>query len=190
MGDLSHFLKDAWEVLVLFVIPVGGGIPGGVLLARAKGIAWPVTSLLYLVSDVGLACVFEPLMLLVIRMGRRSAWVQRLREAMKRSTEKSIARYGARPGILSLIMISFGVDPMTGRSAAKAAGHGFVVGWAIAIAGDMLFFWLLLVSTLFLSGILGDGTWATLAILVITMGMAHLVRRVSSKREFDRQVDQ
>jgi hypothetical protein len=31
-------------VLMLFLLPVGGGIPAGVLLARAKGFAWPLTA--------------------------------------------------------------------------------------------------------------------------------------------------
>ena len=28
-------------VLMLFLIPIGGGIPAGVLLARDHGLAWP-----------------------------------------------------------------------------------------------------------------------------------------------------
>jgi len=39
------------SVLKLFIIPVGGGIPAGVLLAHAKGLAWPLTTILYLVSE-------------------------------------------------------------------------------------------------------------------------------------------
>jgi len=44
---------------MLFLIPVGGGIPAGVLLARDKGLAWPVTAGLYLISDILLALAFE-----------------------------------------------------------------------------------------------------------------------------------
>ena len=44
-----------FPVLMLFLIPIGGGIPAGVLLAQTKGLAWPVTAGLYLVSDVMLA---------------------------------------------------------------------------------------------------------------------------------------
>jgi hypothetical protein len=43
------------SVLLLFLLPVGGGIPAGVLMARSQGLAWPVTAGLYLVSDVLLA---------------------------------------------------------------------------------------------------------------------------------------
>lgn len=45
-------------VLMLFLIPVGGGIPAGVLLARTMGLRWPVTAGLYFVSDLILALAF------------------------------------------------------------------------------------------------------------------------------------
>jgi len=50
------------SVLKLFIIPVGGGIPAGVLLAHAKGLTWPITTGLYLVSDLVLAIAFEPIL--------------------------------------------------------------------------------------------------------------------------------
>jgi len=37
---------------MLFLLPVGGGIPAGGLLARAHGLGWPLTAGLYLVSEV------------------------------------------------------------------------------------------------------------------------------------------
>jgi len=37
-------------VLMLFLIPVGGGIPARVLLAERTGLAWPVTAVLYFIS--------------------------------------------------------------------------------------------------------------------------------------------
>ena len=53
-------------------------------------------------------------------------------------------------------MISFGVDPMTGRASAHAAGHGFITGWAIAIAGDMIYFAVIAVTTLKLNSYFKD----------------------------------
>ena len=49
-------------VLMLFLLPIGGGIPAGVLLARVHGLPWPVTAGLYLVSDVILALALEPIL--------------------------------------------------------------------------------------------------------------------------------
>lgn len=49
-------ITNMLSVLKLFLIPVGGGIPAGVMLAQAKGLVWPVTTILYLVSDIALLC--------------------------------------------------------------------------------------------------------------------------------------
>lgn len=178
---ISSF-KSMWEVLVLFLIPVGSGIPGGVLLAQSRGLGWPVMVILYFISDVILACVFEPLMLVVIRAGKRSPFFARLSDAMRRSMQKTTSSYGTRVGPLALIMIAFGVDPMTGRAAAKAAGHGFLSGWTLSITGDMIFFAVLMVSTLWLNSIVGDGTKTMLIIMVLMMAVPWAVRRFREAR--------
>lgn len=175
-------LSNCWDVLKLFLIPVGGGIPSGVLLARSHGIIWPVMAVLYFISDVILACAFEPLMLMVIAAGKKSAFFARLGHAFRIMTQRSIARYGTGLGPLALIGVAFGVDPMTGRAAAAAAGHGFVTGWAIAIAGDMLYFGVLMASTLWLNGVLGDETRTTLIILAAMLVVPAIVRRVREAR--------
>lgn len=163
-------------VLVLFLIPVGGGIPAGVLLARSHAIPWHVTSFLYFVSDVLLALAFEPLMLLFIAAGRRVPFLARLAQAFKTATLKTTEHYhGAGP--FALIMIAFGVDPMTGRAAAAAAGHGFVSGWAIAIAGDMLYFWVVMAATLKLNAYFGDPNRTVLVILFVMFLAPLAVRR-------------
>ena len=134
-------------------------------------------TVLYFVSDVVLAFVFEPLALLVIFASKRWPFLVRLTEAFRKSTRKSIERHGLNPGPFQLVMIAFGVDPMTGRSAALAAGHGFITGWAIAILGDMIFFFILMGSTLWLNSILGDGTWTAVIIMVAMMIVPPLIRR-------------
>ena len=178
---LSKSFSEMWGVLVLFLIPVGGGIPAGVLLAQKHGIAWPLMTALYFVSDVILAFLFEPIMLFFIWVGRHVPPLQKFIAAMKASTQKTVAKYGTSTGPLALIMIAFGVDPMTGRAAAVAAGHGFVTGWMIAITGDMMFFMLLMVSTIWLKGVLGDGTWASLIILVVMMVAPAIIRHIKDR---------
>lgn len=171
-------LSNAWDVLLLFLLPIGGGIPAGVVLAQKRGLAWPLMLFLYFISDLILACVFEPLLLLFIKASEHSPFLFRIRQAFARAMSKIIARYGINPGPLSLIMITTGTDPMTGRTIAMAAGHGFIVGWALTIAGDMLYFTLLMVSTLWLNHILGDGTVATIIIMVAMIAVPPLVRKM------------
>jgi len=182
MGN-AKFISSAGEVLTLFLIPIGGGIPAGVLLARSRNLDWPVMMVLYFISDVILACLFEPVMLLVIAAGKRSAFISRISAAFKQAMKKTTPYYGSSLGPFALIMVAFGVDPMTGRAAAVAAGHGFLAGWAFAIAGDMLYFTVLMVSTLWLNSVLGDGTWTTLIILAAMIFVPMVVRRFRERKK-------
>ena len=68
-------------VLLVFLIPFGGGIPAGVLLAQARGLSWEVVAGLYAVSDLVLALVFEAVLIGFAALARR---------------RPPMARYGAR----------------------------------------------------------------------------------------------
>jgi len=168
------------SVLLLFLIPIGGGIPAGVLLAQSKGIAWPVTAGLYLVSDVILAMALEPVLRLIVFAGSRIERVARFcaafRQAVLRTTPKV---HGAGP--FALILIAFGVDPMTGRTAALAAGHGFVAGWAFAIAGDMLYYGVVAMTTLSLGSTIGDPETTVMVVLGLMMVVPSLIRRIRAR---------
>lgn len=171
-------LSNARDVFLLFAIPIGGGIPAGVLLAKSRGIDWLTMTVLYFFSDILLAILFEPMMIAFIWISERVPFLARLREAVKQSTNRTIAGYGASPGPFLLMIIAFGVDPMTGRAAAMSAGHGFFAGWAIAIIGDMFFFALIAVSTLCLNNILGDGTWTAVIIMIAMLGIPALIKKI------------
>lgn len=172
-----------WPVLMLFLLPVGGGIPAGVLLARSKGLAWPATAGLYLVSDVLLALAFEPILRLLVLLGGKVPFLARFAAAMKAAMARSVAPFGGPgAGPFALVLIAFGVDPMTGRATALAAGHGFLAGWAFAIVGDMLYFAVIALTTLSLNTYIRDPNttmWLVLgAMLVVPM----LVRSFRARR--------
>ena len=169
-------------MLWLFLIPFGGGIPGGVLFARAHAIGWPAMEGLYLVSDVILACVFEPAMRLFLRHARRKPHLARATQIMRDAVLKTTELYGTTGGPFTLILIAFGVDPMTGRAAAAARGHGFVSGWTLAITGDMIYFTVIMASTLWLNSILGDGRVTTIAILVLMFAVPLMIRRWKERK--------
>ncbi|HZR81459.1 MAG TPA: hypothetical protein VFD92_10225 [Candidatus Binatia bacterium] len=167
----------AWGVLLLFLVPIGGGIPSGVLMAADRGIPWPAMLALYFVSDVILACVFEPFLRLLIAAGRAIPLLGRFAAFIRRMVQRTAAQYGNAAGPLPLVLVSFGVDPMTGRAAAAAAGHGFVPGWAIAITGDMFYFALLMVSTLWLNHVLGDERLTVGVMLFVMLVLPSFLRR-------------
>ena len=169
------------SVLMLFLIPIGGGIPAGVLLARSRGFAWPMMAGLYFISDVILAFLFEPILRLLILAGKKIPALGRAMEAMRSAMHQSAARYGVGAGPFTLIMIAFGVDPMTGRTAAAAAGHGFVSGWTVAIAGDMIYFAVIALATLRLNAVLGDPNRTMAVILAAMIFLPMLARRLKSR---------
>jgi hypothetical protein len=170
-------------VLKLFLLPVGGGIPAGILLARTKGLAWPLTTGLYLFSDLVLILAFEPILRLLAALAGKVRFLARLSAALKAVTARSVSHLsGTGAGPLTLVMISFGVDPMTGRASALAAGHGFLTGWAFALTGDMLYFGVIALATLRLSSYLGDPNTAMLVVLGGMFVVPMLVRYFRSVR--------
>jgi hypothetical protein len=180
--DIVPSAANLLSVLQLFIIPVGGGIPAGVLLAKAHGMAWPVTTLLYLVSDIILAIAFEPVLRLIAIVCGKVPFLSRISAALKAATARSVSHFGGTgAGPVALIMIAFGVDPMTGRASALAAGHGFITGWAIAIAGDMLYFGVIAVSTLRLNSFIQDPNMTMVIILVAMFSVPVLVRFIRSR---------
>jgi hypothetical protein len=174
------------SVLMLFLIPVGGGIPAGVLLARTKGLAWPVTAGLYLVSDVILALAFEPILQLFAWIAGKVSFLARFSARFREAMARTTARFsGTGAGPVALILFSFGVDPMTGRAAALAAGHGVLMGWAFAIAGDMLYYSVIAVTTLNLNTYVQDPN-TTMGIVLAAMIVVPLIVR-SFRRLLQRQ---
>lgn len=170
------------SVLTLFLIPVGGGIPPGVLLAHSRGIGWPAMTFLYFVSDVILALLFEPLLRLLIAAGRTRPALARATQAARESMRRTADHFGGTgAGPFMLVMIAFGVDPMTGRTAAAVAGHGFVAGWAIAIAGDMLYFLAVAAATLKLNSWVKDPNTTSVVILIAMFAVPWLIRRAKAR---------
>jgi hypothetical protein len=170
---------EGWQgVLLLFLVPVGGGIPAGVLMAHARGIGWPAMMALYFVSDVILACVFEPMMRGLAALARSVPALRRAAGAFRDSARHQAAQFGNTGSALALVLVSFGVDPMTGRTAAAAAGHGFVPGWAIAITGDMFYFALLLATTLWVGSEVGDDRITIVIMLVVMFVLPSLLKRL------------
>ena len=169
------------SVFMLFLLPVGGGIPAGVLLARANGLPWAVTAGLYFISDVVLALAFEPVLRMLVALGRRVTFLARLGTVMSLAMARNAAYFSGSAGPISLVLISFGVDPMTGRATALAAGHGVVAGWAFAIAGDMLYYAVLAVTTLQLNTYISNPTVTVSIVLGAMMLGPMLVRYLRAK---------
>jgi hypothetical protein len=183
MTEIVPSAADMISVVKLFLIPVGGGIPAGVMLAQAKEMAWPLTTLLYLVSDIALALAFEPVLRLMAILFGRISFLSRISAAWKTASARSVSHFGGSgAGPIGLIMIAFGVDPMTGRATAHAAGHGFISGWAIAITGDMLYFAVIAITTLRLNSYFHDPNTTMLIVLIAMFTVPIVIRSIRSRR--------
>ncbi len=183
MNSLSYnSISNLWDVFLLFTIPIGGGIPAGVVLGQKNNVGWLMMTILYFLSDIALAIVFEPLMLMFMKFTKNSLFVAKFREEFKKNTNRILSRYSDKPSVFSLVTIAFGVDPMTGRAAAMMAGHHCISGWAITILGDMFFFLVIMGSTLWLNNILGDGTMSAIIIMVLMFLIPLLIRRFKDRK--------
>mgnify|MGYP003331024229 CR=1 FL=1 len=98
----------------------------------------------------------------------------------------SVFGYWDRTALADIFRLCAFTGPRRGVSptaAAHAAGHGFLPGWAIAITGDMFYFAVLMVSTLWLNQLLGDERWTVGGMLIFMMVLPSIVRRWQERHE-------
>lgn len=167
----------AWGAFILFLVPIGGGIPLGVLMARDAGVSPAIMALMYFVSDIFMAVTHEPFFMLLGWLAGIIPVLGKVRDFFARTSGRAGLRDGGKRGPLGLILFSFTVDPISCRGAAAAAGYGFVPGWMFAIAGDMLYFGVLMAATLWLSGMFGDERVTVGAVLMLIWVFSWLIRR-------------
>lgn len=180
--DPSAPLPALWPtgavgVLLVFATQIGAGIPLGVLMARDAGLNPAATAGLYLISDVFLALTFEPMLLLLRWLGKRVDWLATLGQKMMRFSGATGLSSGKVKGPLGLILFSFVFAPAPARAASEAAGHGPFTGWTLAIIGDMVYFGVIMASTLLVISIFGDSRLAIAPVIVGAWLLPMLVQR-------------
>ena len=154
------------------------------MLAKNLQIGWPMMMVIYFISDLILAIIFEPIMHWMFKVGKNIPAIAQTGAMMKAMTLKTIDNYGKHLGPLALILFTFSADPMSGRAATSIVGHGFLIGWTLTIIGDMLYFSLIMASTLWLNNIIGDrGGWTTGIILVLMIMIPMIIKKFRSKKE-------
>jgi len=166
-----------WGVLLLFCIPGGVGIPPGVLLGHQGGLGPIVMSVLYFLSDVFLATVFEPMLVIVAVLARRVQFVRRAADAILRAVTRTMPA-GNASAPFGIALTAFGAGLPFGRALGAAVGFGLVASWLFTIAGDMVYFALGMASTLWFDDLLGDSRSAALAGLVVMFVVPAMVRRL------------
>jgi hypothetical protein len=167
-------------VLALFFAPVGPGIPAGVLLARHVPLNPVVTFGLYAFSDVLAAIICHPVFVLLRRHGRQ---IRPIRWLGRRIL--SLAMIGMRapepghvaPALSRVATVGFGVDVYTAGMLATGLPVPRILGWLSAIAGDLVWFALLLGTSLAAARIADDDRFIAVVVIAAMIVIPRLARR-------------
>jgi hypothetical protein len=183
--DPTAPVPDGWPhgwygVLLLFCIPGGVGIPPGVLLGHHGGLGPIFMTVLYFVSDVVLAAVFEPMLIVLRAVAAVIPAVDRAGRGIMRFIHRTMPA-GSLAGHTGVVLTGFGAGLPFGRALASAGGYALVPGWLLTIAGDMIYYTIGMTSTLWFDGMFGDQRVAAVAGLVVMLIVPSLVRRFRSQ---------
>jgi hypothetical protein len=166
-------------VLALFFAPVGPGIPAGVLLARHVPLNPALTFGLYALSDVIAAFVCHPIFALLRRHGRAVRPIRWLGRRMMAIAMVGVPKERERlgPALSRVATVGFGVDIYTGGLLATGLRLPRVPGWLAAIAGDLVWFALLLGTSLATASLIDDDRVILLVMVVAMIVIPRLARR-------------
>jgi hypothetical protein len=174
-------------VFALFWAPVGPGIPAGVLLARHIPLNPAFTFGLYAVSDVLAAAICHPLFVGFKQVARRVPVVRRAGKAMLRfamlgtpaahAEARGVAT--SRPAALFRVAtIGFGVDIYTAGAVATGLDVPRVLRWLCAIAGDLVWFAILLGTSIVAAAVVDDDRVVGGVVLVAMLVVPSIARRI------------
>jgi hypothetical protein len=175
-------------VFALFWAPVGPGIPAGVLLARHVGLNPLITITLYALSDVLGACVCHPLFAGLRRLARRVPalrWLgQRLMKVamfgarMPTAEDLQVGVKGLAPALFRIGTVGFGLDVYHGGMLVAGLPVPRILGWGAAISGDLVWFALLLVTSIATAAVVDDDRVQFVVMLVAMFVLPYVAKRL------------
>jgi hypothetical protein len=173
-------------VFALFWAPVGPGIPAGVLLAQHLRLAPALTFGLYALSDVLAVLLLNPLYSSLRAYGRRNATVRKIGKrvlavamfGVRRPTADEVRAGRLAPTLFRVATVGFGVDIYTGGALATGLPIPRLPGWAAALAGDLVWFALLLGSSILAAQVFDDERWIAVVVLAVTFFGPAVARRI------------
>src|SRR5690242_17314226 len=174
----SLWPSGALGVFLVFATQIGAGIPIGVIMGRDSGLNVLEIAALYLLSDVLLAVTCEPVLLVLRWLGRRVDWLAALGGRMMRLSGATGLSTGRVRGPLGIVLFSFVFAPAPARAVSEAAGHGPISGWTLAIIGDMVYFGVIMASTLLVIQQFGDSRLAIAPVVIGAWLLPMLVQRL------------
>jgi len=189
MQVAAHFPGGAAGlVFALFWAPVGPGIPAGVLLAQHLQMAPAVTFGLYLLSDLFAAALLNPVYSFLRARGQRNPRVRNMGRrmiavamiGMRRPNANEVRSGSLSAALLRIGTIGFGVDIYTAGALATGLPIPRLAGWTAAIAGDLIWFALLLGAAIVAAHAFDDERAIAGVVLVVTLIGPSILRRIFS----------
>ena len=168
-------------VLVLFFAPIGPGIPAGVLLARHIPLNPAATFGLYALSDILAAFICHPLFVLLRKHGGRVKpirWLGRRIVSLAMTGVRPPADAGVGSALSRIATVGFGVDVYTAGMLATGLPVPRLPGWTSAIVGDLLWFAVLLGTSIAATGIADDDRFVGLAMIMAMIVVPRVARRL------------
>lgn len=173
-------------VFLLFWAPVGPGIPAGVLLAHHLRVPPPVTFGLYALSDTLAALLLNPLYAWLRAWSRRNPTIRRIGQrvlafamlGVRRPTAEAVRGGRLAPALFRIATVGFGVDIYTAGALASGLPIPRLPGWAAALAGDLLWFAVLLGSSIAAASILDDDRVVSVVVIAVALLAPPLFRRL------------
>jgi hypothetical protein len=166
---------------VLFFAPIGPGIPAGVLLARHVPLNPAATLALYALSDVLAAIVCHPLFVLLRKHGGRVSpirWLGRRIVSLAMIGVRPPAEAGVGSALSRIATVGFGVDIYTAGLLATGLPVPRLPAWTSAIVGDLLWFAVLLGTSIAAAGIADDDRFVGLVMIVAMIALPRVARRL------------
>lgn len=173
-------------VFALFWAPVGPGIPAGVLLAHHLRMAPAVTFGIYALSDTLAVFILNPIYSWLRTHGRRIPLIRKagrrvLALAMfgtGRSTAGEIRDGRRAPALFRIGAVGFAVDIYTAGALATGLPIPRLSGWGAAIAGDLVWFALLLGLSIAAATVFDDERVVTVVVIAVTLIVPPIARRI------------
>jgi hypothetical protein len=175
-------------VFALFWAPIGPGIPAGVLLARHAGLNPLVTLALYALSDVLGACVCHPMFVGLRGLARRVRalrWLgQRLMKVamfgarVPTAADLEVGVKGLAPALFRIGTVGFGLDVYHGGMLVAGLPVPRLLGWAAAMAGDLVWFAVLLVTSIATAAVVDDDRVVAVVVLIAMFVLPMVAKRL------------